>query len=122
MGYGENGCLSCRFFCWQLPRPRQERGRYISITGSLSAPGHYYRRKAKGLPGRVSKNLAKHVMGIPLCSKMTCEEIGNAVPPAYAEYIGKSAKSRLKAVWADERRERYRAAMKIVFDMEDVPF
>lgn len=70
-------------------------GDVVSVTKHLSAPSHFYRRKAQGLPGRVSVAEARQVMGIT--TPMTCDQIGEAVPPAYAEYIGRIVMDRLKS-------------------------
>ena len=64
-------------------------GRGVEISTSLSASNHFYPRKAHGLPGRVPKAEALEVMGIT--HDMTVHQIGEAVPPAYAEYIGRAA-------------------------------
>ena len=77
------------FWCWGLPRPKMIRGQYCSIVGGLGASHFFYRRKAEGKPGTLSKNEAKCIMGIPLCKKMTKREIVESVPPFYAEYIAK---------------------------------
>ena len=66
-----------------------ESGRGITVTTSMCAPNHYYPRKAHGLPGRVPKSEALEVMGIT--HDMTIHQIGEAIPPAYAEYIGRAA-------------------------------
>ena len=60
-------------------------GRACTITKSLCSTSHYYRRKAVGLPGRIPRDEAAEVMGIS--HYMTCDEIGEAVPPPYALYV-----------------------------------
>ena len=67
----------------------------VTITKSMCATNHYYRRKAQGKPGRVPQAEAQAVMGIE--HYMTTCEIGEAVPPAYADLIGRQIISRLKA-------------------------
>ena len=62
-------------------------GKALSITTSLSASAHYYRRKALGLNGRASLEEAKDVMGIPQWHTMTRHEIGESIPPAYSRFI-----------------------------------
>ena len=62
-----------------------EAGEMCTITKSLCHGSHYYPRKRLGLPGRIPKHEAMEVMGIT--HDMTCEQIGEAVPPAYAEYV-----------------------------------
>ena len=47
------------------------------------------------LKWRLPLSEAKEVMGIPADSPMTAEEVGEAIPPAYAEYIGRLALTEL---------------------------
>lgn len=70
-------------------------GRALTITTSMSCPSHYYARKRAGLSGRVSKREAMEAMGIPQDAPMTCKQIGEAVPPPYAQWIGERAIERL---------------------------
>lgn len=74
-----------------LPRWKWEQGIAGTITKSMSSSSHYYPRKAKGLSGRISNKEAKEIMGIPANQKMTNNEIGEAVPPLYAELIARQA-------------------------------
>ena len=74
------------FWCWSLPRPKMEKGRYVSITKSMGSNSHFYRR-AQGKRGTLHPIEYKHAMGIPICSKMSRKEVGEAVPPPYAKYI-----------------------------------
>ena len=60
-------------------------GEICVISKTLSNKAHYYPRKARGLQGRIPKHEAMEVMGIT--HDMTCEQIGEAVPPAYAAYV-----------------------------------
>ena len=84
-------------FCMFYPKPeRLERWKWTlgiagTITKSMCASSHFYNRKANGLPGRIPNSVAKGIMGIPLIYKMTDAEIGEAVPPAYSEFIAKEA-------------------------------
>jgi DNA (cytosine-5)-methyltransferase 1 len=73
----------------RLPRSMWESGRAITITKSMCAASHFYPRKLAGLPGRVSPAEAAEAMGIK--RRMTSAEIGEAVPPAYAEFIARQA-------------------------------
>lgn len=73
----------------QLARSEWSRGRAITITTSLCAGSHFYPRKRAGLRGRVSTAEACEVMGID--RPMTGYEVGEAVPPAYAEFIAREA-------------------------------
>ena len=61
----------------------------MTITKRLCASNHYYRRKAAGLPGRVPVAEAREAMGIT--TRMTADQVGEAVPPAYAEFIARQA-------------------------------
>ncbi|MEO2038789.1 MAG: DNA cytosine methyltransferase [Martelella sp.] len=82
------------FFCLQpgaprLPRSMWRNGEAITITTSLSAKSHFYPRKRAGKPGRVPPAEAAEAMGI--FRPMTGHEIGEAIPPAYAEFIAREA-------------------------------
>lgn len=61
----------------------------VCITTSLGCRRHFYYRKEQGLNGRLSLEEAREVMGI--MSPMNAKQIGESIPPAYAEYIGKEA-------------------------------
>ena len=65
----------------------------VTITTSLSIPTMYYRRKALGLPGRLPIADARAAMGIE--TKMTAKEVGNAVAPPMAAYLGRLAMEQL---------------------------
>ena len=75
-------------------------GEFVTITTSMCASTHYYTRKARGLPGRLSTAEAKAAMGIPQSAPMNAKEIGESIPPAYSEYIG-----RLAVGWIERRRK-----------------
>lgn len=82
--------------CGQLPYqnvPRElwEEGIAVTVTTSMCSASHYYPRKRKGLSGYVKRDEAKEVMGLPPDAPMTKREIGESVPPAYAEYIARAA-------------------------------
>ena len=64
-------------------------GRGVSITTSMCSSSHFYSRKAIGLRGRVSNSEAREVMGIK--TAMTNAQIGEAVAPPMAEFIGREA-------------------------------
>ena len=78
-----------------LPPPRRpdpsvfRSGRGVTVTTSMSSIGHYYHRKKIGLSGRVPNWEAREVMGIDI--PMTNKQVGEAVPPAYAEFVGRRA-------------------------------
>jgi DNA (cytosine-5)-methyltransferase 1 len=73
----------------RLPRETWERGEAVTITTSLSAKSHFYPRKRAGKPGRVPVVEACEVMGID--RPMTANGIGEAIPPAYSEFIARAA-------------------------------
>jgi len=72
-----------------LPRSAWTSGKAITITTSLSCKSHFYPRKRAGLPGRVPATEAAAAMGI--FRPMTGHEVGEAIPPAYAEFIAREA-------------------------------
>jgi len=85
---------------FDLWAPRSERvpglfesGRGVTVTKSLSTAHHFYPRKRIGLPGRVSAAEAREAMGIE--TLMPAWGVGEAVPPAYAELIARSARRRV---------------------------
>ena len=49
----------------------------------------FRKRKKACLKGRLPIIEAREVMGMD--APLTCEEVGEAVPPAYAEFIGRAA-------------------------------
>lgn len=75
---------------WQCPPERR-----CTVSQHMSEPTMFYRRKAAGLPGRLPIVEAREVMGID--APLTCEEVGEAIPPAYAEFIAKAALHEMKA-------------------------
>ena len=77
------------------PRWKWEKGIAGTITKSLCASSHFYNRKANGLPGRIPNWEAKEIMGIPSEYEMTNDEIGEAVPPPYSEFIAKEARRQI---------------------------
>lgn len=80
-----------------LPKPvRPTRAEFlqaqmVTVTTSMCSTSHYYYRKAMGLPGRVSVEESREVMGI-IGIPMTMREVGEAVPPPYAELLATYAK------------------------------
>lgn len=68
------------------PKEDWENGHAITVTKSMSASSHFYARKRRGLRGRVPRDEAAQAMGIK--HRMTLDEIGEAVPPPMAAYIG----------------------------------
>ena len=88
--------FECSFFMMSPPAPRitreaWKRGEGATITTSMSSNGHFYHRKANGLPGRIPNWEAKQIMGIPDHIRMTSEDIGRAVAPPKAELIARAA-------------------------------
>ena len=57
----------------------------VTITKNMSAKNMFYERKKAGLPGRLSAKEACECMGIDI--EMTGKEAGEAIPPAYSEFI-----------------------------------
>ena len=71
-------------------------GRGLSISTSMSASNHFYPRKRIGLRGRVSPAEAAEAMGIT--TPMTGRQIGEAIPPPMAAWIGRSMLQHLQAL------------------------
>ena len=71
----------------QPPEVRAVGPDVVTITKSMSSTTHYYARKRRGLPGRIPVKEAREVMGIR--HAMTSDEVGEAVAPPMAEYIGR---------------------------------
>lgn len=74
-----------------LPEPLPCRGDVLTITTSMSSPNHFYRRRAKGLPGRIPVREARAAMGIDPDDPMTAREVGLAVAPPMARLLGELA-------------------------------
>ena len=115
------------FFAWNPVKPKMHRGRYYTITNSLGARGHFYRRKDEGLPGTLTKEEAKECMGIPIELEMTKQEIANAVPPAYMEYIVSELLARMREsgytpVQERSKNARYRFNLHQLSQLQEVPF
>ena len=81
------------FYCWQPMSPRIVRSEPpLPITKNLSWGVDEYNRWKERVPSmkwRIPVKLARRAMGIR--RQFTAHEIGEAVPPAYAEYIGREA-------------------------------
>jgi len=87
-------CFELSFLCLSpgapsLPRSTWESGEAITITTSLSCKSHFYPRKRAGKAGRVPPSEACEAMGI--FRPMTGHEVGEAIPPAYAQFIATEA-------------------------------
>ena len=67
------------------PDPRH----MVVVTQSLSHQTHYYKRKKMGLSGRLSPAEARAAMGISHI--MPGKMVGEAIPPAMAQWIANSA-------------------------------
>ena len=76
-----------------MRRSKKYRDGWITPTESMGSKGHFYIRKAQGLPGTIKSSEACAKMGIdlPLGNKAA----GNAIPPAFSEYIGRLAMERM---------------------------
>ena len=80
----------------RLDKWKWESGKAMGITKNMGCKSHWYPRKALGLPGKPRKHEIKNAMGIPQDAEMTQHELGEAVPPAYAEYIARGALDAIK--------------------------
>ena len=69
---------------------RPGRDQVITVTTTRGcAKARSERRKAKGLAAQFTKTEMASAMGLPM--SMTTKEIGESVPPAYAEFISREA-------------------------------
>ena len=94
--------FECSFMMFYPKPERLERWKWTqgiagTITKSMCSSSHFYHRKANGLPGRIPNTVAKGIMGIHVIYKMTNAEIGEAVPPPYAEFIAREARRQMLA-------------------------
>lgn len=72
----------------RLPRGAFARLEAVTITRSMSCPSHFYPRCRAGLRGRLTKREACEAMGLGADGlSMTLDQIGEAVPPAYAYMV-----------------------------------
>ena len=86
------------FWMWQPVRPRVTRARppiEASVRGGKRSTG-------RGRRGNryVSKAQTARALGLPTDCPMTCREMGESVPPAYAELIGRAA---IESIRREER-------------------
>ena len=79
-----------------VPRHKFKNGEALTVTASMTSNNCFYARKAVGLPGKAPNHESKGKMGIPELFDMTTAEIGRAVPPPYAEFIGEQILKGLK--------------------------
>ena len=63
-------------------------GEALTVTTTMGSNNMFYARKANGLPGTAPNEESKRKMGIPPEYNFTTAEIGRAVPPPYARFIG----------------------------------
>ena len=63
-------------------------GEALTVTTTMGSNNTFYARKANGLPGKAPNEESKRKMGIPEEFAFTTAEIGRAVPPPYARFIG----------------------------------
>ena len=85
------------WFALQPPMPPRDRdlfpsGRGVTVTTSLSSHNHFYPRKRIGLRGRVPVLEGREVMGI--ATAMPGWGVGEAIPPAFAEFIASTIPGR----------------------------
>ena len=84
-----------------VPKHKFKSGEAITVTTTMASNNMFYARKAVGMPGKVPNHEGKEKMGIPKRFDMTTAEIGRAVPPPYAKFIGEQILKCLKK--GDER-------------------
>lgn len=94
------------FMLYPPPKYRLEKWKWdlgiaMSITTTMAAKTHFYRRKKIGLPGRPSNTEIKNAMGIPQHYNFTKKEMGEGVPPAYSELIASEAIKRMEGYCSD---------------------
>ena len=63
-------------------------GEALTVTTTMASNNTFYARKANGLPGKAPNDEAKEKMGIPEEYEFTVAEVGRAVPPPFAKFIG----------------------------------
>ena len=79
-----------------VPKHKFKSGEAITVTTTMASNNMFYARKAVGMPGKVPNHEGKKKMGIPKRFDMTTAEIGRAVPPPYAKFIGEQILTHLK--------------------------
>ena len=79
-----------------VPRYKFKNGEALTVTTSMGSNNTFYARKANGLPGKAPNHEVKRKMGIPKQFDMTTAEIGRAVPPPFAQFIGERVIKSLK--------------------------
>ena len=84
------------FYVPDLPIPKLYPGTYVTIAGAMCNSNTFYKRKAEGKKGALHPIEYKHAMGIPICTKMTRQQVANAVAPDKAKYIAEHAKAQMR--------------------------
>ena len=79
-----------------VPKHKFKSGEAITVTTTMASNNMFYARKANGLSGKPKKHESMPKMGIPEDYEMTDAEIGRAVPPPYARFIGEHIIKSLK--------------------------
>ena len=79
-----------------VPKHKFKNGEALTVTTTMGSNNSFYARKAAGLPGKAPNHESKQKMGIPKQFEMTTAEIGRAVPPPYARFIGEQVIESLK--------------------------
>ena len=94
------GFYANHFFLVPFPTPvhphKFKNGEALTVTTTMGSNNTFYARKANGLPGKAPNHESKEKMGIPKRFDMTTAEIGRAVPPPYAKFIGEQILKCLK--------------------------
>ena len=81
-----------------VPKHKFKNGEALTVTTTMGSNNSFYARKAVGLPGKAPNHESKKKMGIPEQFDMTTAEIGRAVPPPFAQFIGEQVIKYLKGV------------------------
>ena len=94
------------FVCFEPPDVKMDRsGCYTTVTTTMCSNNHYYRRKAEGKRGKPSAVETKHMMGIPICARMTRAEVGNSISPIMSYWIARQAIQQITGKTPEEIHE-----------------
>ena len=84
-------------------------GEALTVTTTMASNNMFYARKANGLPGKAPNWESKEKMGIPEEYAFTTAEIGRAVPPPYARFIGEKVVDSLRLQISDRACDKLMA-------------